>query len=289
MIISSDICFRHNQILASGAYLHVVEAGDPSARPIVFLHGWPESWRSWQPVMQLASERVRAIALDLPGVGKSTGETTDGSKRKVAQVVHSLITTMGLQGVTLVGQDVGGMVAYSYLRTYGDLARAIIMDVAVPGIDPWDQILCNPHIWHFAMHSIPALPERLVQGRQKEYFDYFYDILSSDPANITPAARSAYVEAYSSDSALTAGFNWYRTFSQDAMENKRENDRLQVSTPLLYLRGELESGDISTYVAGFAAAGVEHVEQGLVPGAGHFTQEEAPQETWRLIADFAGL
>ncbi len=80
--------------------------------------------------------------------------------------MHSLIVDLGLQNATLVGQDVGGMVVYSYLRNYGDLARAVVMDVAVPGIDPWDEVLRNPSIWHFALHAVPALPERLVQGRQ---------------------------------------------------------------------------------------------------------------------------
>ncbi len=43
------------------------------------------------------------------------------------------------------------------------------------------------------------------------------------------------------------------------------------------------------YVGGFRDAGMRSVEQGLAPGAGHFTQEEAPEQTWRLIAEFVGL
>ncbi|HYN73534.1 MAG TPA: hypothetical protein VES60_13620 [Nakamurella sp.] len=45
-------------------------------------------------------------------------------------------------------------------------------------------MLRNPYIWHFAMHSIPALPERLVRGREREYFDYFYGVLSPDPSRM---------------------------------------------------------------------------------------------------------
>jgi pimeloyl-ACP methyl ester carboxylesterase len=176
--------FRHSQVTAYGSSLHVVEAGDPEAAPFMFLHGWPESWSSWRQVMALASQQVRAVAIDLPGVGQSTGNPTDGSKQQLAATIHELVGELGLEDLTLVGQDVGGMIAYSYLRAFQDLTRAVIMDVAVPGVGPWEEVLRNPYIWHFAFHSIPGLPERLVKGRQDEYFDFFYDVLSADPAKI---------------------------------------------------------------------------------------------------------
>lgn len=59
------------------------------------------------------------------------------------------------------------------MRLY-DVARAVIMDTVVPGVAPWDQVLANPYVWHFGLHSIPALPELLVQGKQRQYFDYFW-------------------------------------------------------------------------------------------------------------------
>jgi pimeloyl-ACP methyl ester carboxylesterase len=88
-----------------------------------------------------------------------------------------------------VGQDVGGMVTYSYLQQLPDFKQAVIMDVVIPGVDPWEQVLRNPYLWHFAFHSIPKLPERLVQRRQGEYFDYFYGAISADPTKTTAEAR----------------------------------------------------------------------------------------------------
>lgn len=282
---ADQVELRHHQITVSQSSLHVVEAGDPSGPPVLFLHGWPESWRAWQAVIGLASQWMRAIAIDLPGVGDSTGAATDGSKRQLAGVVGQLADALDLHGLTLVGHDVGGMVAHASLRELPDLERVVIMDTVVPGVDPWDDVLRNPFVWHFAMHAIPHLPERLVQGRQRNYFDYFYNALSPDPAKITNEARTEYVHAYATDSALTAGFNWYRALPQDAADNG-ERAGEQLTVPVLYLRGEHEAGDISDYVAGFRKAGLANLRHGLVATAGHFAQEEAPQETWRLISEF---
>jgi pimeloyl-ACP methyl ester carboxylesterase len=180
------------------------------------------------------------------------------------------------------------MVTYAYLRTFPDLKRAVIMDVVIPGVVPWEQVLRNPYLWHFAFHSIPKLPKRLVQGHQGEYFDYFFRAISADPSKITAEARALYTQAYATDSALTAGFNWYRTFPEDASANNDASSQIPVTTPLLYLRGDKEGGQISDYVDGLRSAGLTHVHHALVPNAGHFTMEEAPQDTWRLIAEFAG-
>jgi len=278
--------FRHRQLDLAGSNIHVVEAGDPLAAPVLFLHGWPEDWSAWTAVMELAARHVRAVAIDLPGIGGSTGDATDGSKRQLADMVRRLIGALELDRPTIVGHDAGGMVAYAYLRSFSDLDRAVIMDTVIPGVDPWDDVLRNPYVWHFAMHSIPALPERLVRGREREYFDYFFDALSPDPSTITPAARAGYVQAYSRDTALAAGFNWYRTLTRDAQDNREASRHGTVDTPVLYLRGGEDTGSIEDYVRGFAAAGLRTVQPGLVPGAGHFAQEDAPQEVWRLIAGF---
>ena len=281
------ITFRHSQVTIADSAIHVVETGDQRGAPVLFLHGWPESWYAWRSVMELASNSYRAMAIDLPGIGGSTCGSTDGSKRQLAEIVHELMERMRLKDVVLVGQDVGGMIAFSYLRQYDDLAGAVIMDVVIPGLDPWDEVLHNPYIWHFALHSVPHLPENLVQGRQGVYFDYFFNALSADPSLITPEARAAYVNAYSTDGSLTAGFNWYRAFATDAKSNTQPTD-VPRKTPLLYLRGEHEPGDIGRYVRGLEGAGIEHVEHGIVPNAGHFTQEEAPHGVWQLIERFLG-
>jgi pimeloyl-ACP methyl ester carboxylesterase len=278
------------QIEIGNSSIHVVSAGDPGAAAYVFVHGWPESSLAWQGVMALAAPEAHVVALDLPGIGGSTGDPTDGSKQALAEVVHGVIAALGLRDVTLVGHDCGGMVTYAYLRAYDDLRGAVIMDTVVPGVDPWDEVLRNPYIWHFALHAVPGLPELLVQGRQRAYFDYFYDVLSPSPEAVSVAARDEYAAAYATDDALRAGFSWYRAFPRDAKDARAAQaaQAKEITTPLLYLRGEHESGEIGDYVEGFGKAGVRDLRSGVIPGAGHFAPDQAPADTWRLItAEFA--
>lgn len=273
---------RHSQVSLGNGSVHVAEMGDPHAPACLFLHGWPESWRAWLDVLGLASARFRAVAIDLPGIGGSTGG--GGSKRELAATVRDLITAIGLTEVTLVGHDAGGMVAYACLRHCPGLARVVVLNTVIPGVAPWDEVVANPRIWHFGLHSVPVLPETLVRGREAAYFDYFYDILSADPSRITPEARAAHVDAYRTERALTAGFDLYRAFGQDAEDN---SDVSRVDTPLRYLRGDREHGDIDAYAAGFRAAGIANLTTGIVPGAGHFAPEEAPEAAWNQIDEFS--
>ncbi|MCP2324325.1 pimeloyl-ACP methyl ester carboxylesterase [Hamadaea flava] len=275
---------RHSQLTVGDASIHVVEAGPAGAPSFVLLHGWPESWPAWRPVMARAEPDAHVVAVDLPGVGESSG-STGGTKRDLARTVHELVITLGLEDVTLVGHDVGGMIAYTYWRMFGDLGRAVIMDVAVPGVDPWAEVERNPRIWHFGLHQVPGLPEELVRGRQRAYFDFFYDALAADPARIEPETRRAYAAAYASDAALTAGFDWYRAFPDDAKDNA---DTTEVRTPLLYLRGDHEPGDLDAYAAGLREAGASTLECALIPGAGHFAPEEAPDAVWSTVSRYAG-
>lgn len=157
--------------------------------------------------------------------------------------------------------------------------------VVIPGLDPWDEVIHNPYLWHWAFHAVPELPELLVQGNQTSYFDYFFRVLSVDPARITSEARAGYAHAYASTAALTAAFDFFRAFPQDAQENLASTDTA-VDTPVLYVGGEGSRGDIDSYAHGLRAAGIRRLTARLIPDTGHFIADEQPRELWRAIHEF---
>jgi len=224
-------------------------------------------------------------ALDLPGIGGSLPAASSSAKSAVARRVIELIDTLRLRNVTLVGHDVGGMIAFACLSAGpARLRAAVIMSVVIPGLKPWEEVLRNPHIWHFGFHSVPTLPELLVAGKERAYFDFFFNNIAAHPERIDEAARERYVAAYDRPSALKAGFDWYRSFAEDARDNAAVADA--VETPVLYLRGTREPGEISSYAEGLRTAGVKRLQTALIEDSGHFTPEEQPARVWREIERF---
>ena len=220
------------------------------------------------------------MAIDLPGIGGSTTAPASGDKRALARVVAGTIAALGLERVTLVGHDVGGMVTYAFLHTVPDRAAPRRADgVAVPGVEPWMEVKRNPLTWHFAFHSIPTLPETLVAGRQAEYFAWFYDRLWATPRGASRPRLARGMRRRTRPAALRAGFDWYRAFPEDERNNMAV-ERQVVDTPVLYLRGDKDPGfGLDRYVEGLRQGGLRDVRGETIQGCGHFAPEEQVTRT----------
>lgn len=290
MQASDPFVLRHLQVDADGVAIHLVEGGAMEKPAVLFLHGWPECWVAFEQVMAGLASEARVVAIDLPGVGGSVDPPAAYDKRTLAGYVREVIAQLGLQHVTLVGHDVGGMIVYAFLQAWpAELARAVIMNTVIPGIDPWDDVERNPHIWHFAFHAVPRLPETLVEGRQEDYFNFFYDALSANRHGVASQARRAYAAAYARPQALHAGFEWYRAFAQDVRDNRAAHGQ-RVDTPLLYLRGEKEQGiELARYASGLRAAGMQALQTGTMGGSGHFAPDEQPRAVISALRSFMGF
>jgi len=278
---------RHRQIEIEGLSIHAVEGGGSGRPAVLFLHGWPESWAAFEQILLGLAPDRHVVAVDLPGIGDSRNPPPSGDKRTLAKAVRGVIEALGLHDVTLVGHDVGGMIAYACLRICPDaLRRAVIMNVAIPAVAPWSEVKGNPHIWHFAFHAIPGLPEKLVAGRQAPYFDYFFETIAARPDAVSPNARKTYAEAYSRPEALRCGFEWYRAFAQDEKDNQRDHGR-PVELPVLYLRGEKDPGlELDRYADGLRQAGLRDVTGRIIAGSGHFAPDEQPEAVVAALRDF---
>ncbi len=281
---------RHLQLDVQDVAVHVIEGGDETKPAVLFLHGWPECWMVFERVMSALAGEAHVCAMDLPGVGQSTDSPGAYDKRTLSGYVRAVIARLGLRPVTLVGHDVGGMIVYAFLHAWpGELERAVIMNTAIPGVDPWEDVERNPHIWHFAFHAVPRLPELLVDGHQSDYFSFFHDALAADPRGVDEHDRRACAEAYASPSALHAGFEWYRAFPKDVRHN-RDTRGQRVETPVLYLRGEKERGiELARYVSGLRAAGVRQLQAETIAGSGHFAPNEQPEAVASALRRFVGL
>jgi pimeloyl-ACP methyl ester carboxylesterase len=274
----------HKQIMVDDLSIHVIESGVGKSS-ILFLHGWPENWPAFKDIMMGLNNQFHVVAIDLPGIGKSTPTTPSHTKTSISRVVNGVIKYLNLDDVTFVGHDVGGQIVYAYLHKYPDnISKAVIMNVAIPGVSPWDDVKRNPYIWHFAFHLIPELPELLVYGKQSQYFDYFYNEISADSNAINKKRRKEYVESYSSIESLKTGFEWYRAFPQDEKENTLNKDQ-KINIPVLYLR-EGTPDILEHYLKGLFESGLINLQGKIIENSGHFSPEEQPKAVIELIKQF---
>lgn len=260
-------------------------SGPRDGWPLLLLHGWPQCRLLWDRVAAELADEFFVVALDLPAIGDSRGAPPDGTKTTLAHLVLSAAERLGATGPIVAGMDVGGMIAFAAARDFSARIRgALIMNTVLPGLHPWDEVLADPRIWHFAFHQIPALPELLVSGHQGPYFDFFHDALAADPARISPRLRDVFAAAYSRPEALSAGFDWYRAMPADARHNRAGG---RITTPLLYARGDADPRPIDGYLAGLRAAGATALESAVIPRCGELAALEAPEALCETIRRFA--
>jgi pimeloyl-ACP methyl ester carboxylesterase len=264
--------------------LFVRSMGEQAASCLILLHGWPHSSKLFEGVMDELSEDFFTLAFDLPDVGKSRGSPSSAEKTVIAEIILDAAEKLGGHSIIIAGLDVGGMIAFAAARNHGSrIAGAVVMNTVLPGIEPWSKVLTDPRIWHFAFHNIRQLPETLVDGHQREYFDFFVNMLAANPEALTDTMRDAFAEAYVRPEALKAGFDWYRAMEADAKTNKRHK---RIATPLLYLRGDADQRRIVDYVKGLKEAGAENLTSGVLAHSGEFAPLEAAEEFVAALKNF---
>jgi len=276
---------RKDSVEHEGLKLGVLSAGDRNKPALVLLHGWPQSKDVWDAVIDdLASDHF-VLAFDLPEIGDSRGAPRSAEKKELARIVLGAAEQAGARSIVVAGFDVGGMVAYAAARDHAQrIAGAVIMNTVLPGLDPWDAVLADPRVWHFAFHKIPALPELLVAGHQRAYFDFFTEVLVGNKPAVTERHRSAFARAYERPEALAAGFDWYRALAADAERNRQRKD---IDVPLLYLRGDADGGSPDKYLPALKDAGAKRVTGGVLPRSGEVAPLEAPEALTRALRTFA--
>lgn len=258
-------------------------SGDPSKPAVILLHGWPQSSLAFEHVLPELGIDQFVLAFDLPGIGDSEGTPLSSEKTDMAAVLLDAAAQLGARDTIIAGYDVGGMVAYAAARDHARrISGAMVMNTVLPGIAPWDAVLADPRIFHFAMHAIPALPETLVAGRQRAYFEFFYNAMAGDASAITHEAREAYAKAYKRPEALTAGFDWYRAMTKDASHNARSK---RIEVPMLYVRGDADGKTPDDYLPAIREKGASNVSGKVIPG-GEYVAEEAPAQLIAAVREF---
>ncbi len=274
-----DAIVSRNATVA-GVSLHYLTAGQGPM--VVLIHGYAETSRMWRPLIPKLAERFTVIAPDLPGIGDSA-IPADGLDMKTAAIrVHALARSLGAQNAEVVGHDIGLMVAYAYAAQFpAETTKLVVMDAFLPGVAGWEAVYNNPGIWHFRFNG--PTPEALVQGRERIYFEHFWNDFAADKARSIPEAdRVAYTEAYSKPGRMRAGWAYFVSF-QEAAKDFAELSLSKLTMPVLSIGGERANGDVLAHQMKLVASDVTFV---VLRDTGHWVMEERPEETMAALVKF---
>ncbi len=277
---AADKGFVSRSAEVDGVKLHYTTGGHGPA--LILLHGYAETSRMWTPILPLLGEKFTVIAPDLPGIGDSA-IPTDGLDMKSAAIrIHALARSLGVEKARVVGHDIGLMVAYAYAAQFPpEVEKLVVMDAFLPGVGGWEAVYNNPAIWHFRFNG--ATPEALVQGRERTYFEHFWNNFAADKTRSIPEAdRKAYTEAYARPGRMRAGWAYFVSFQQ-AAKDFAELSQTKLNMPVLAIGGEKSLGVALAQQMKLVASDVTVV---VLKNTGHWVLEENTKETTEALVKF---
>jgi pimeloyl-ACP methyl ester carboxylesterase len=274
--------FRSRFAEVNGTRIHYRIGGSGPA--VVLLHGYAETGHMWNPLMPLLAKTHTVIVPDLRGAGDSAKPETGYEKKNMAVDIHELVKSLGIAKAAIVGHDIGLMVAYAYAAQFpAETERVVLMDAFLPGIGQWQTVWLLRDLWHFHFHG--TTPLALVKGRERTYFEHFWNDFAADPKHSVPEAdRQLYAKAYAQPGGMRAGFEYFKAFERDAAEFA-ELGKTPLPMPMLVLSGEKAGGSFLIEQGKLVATNVQGV---IVKGSGHWLMEEAPEQVVPALVNFLG-
>jgi epoxide hydrolase 4 len=283
---------EHLRIAANGIHFHVAVAGPPEALPILFLHGFPEGWMSWRPVMEALSE-YRVYAPDLRGYPETESPGRGYDVFTLTDDIRSLIEALGLVRPALVSHDWGGALGWIFAHRYSNLIRKLVvvncthpktLARAVFKFQDFQTIRSG----YAVFLVIPWIPEFLFTtavGRQLLEFSCM--MLEGQPDAMNKAVLKELLSRFQKPKDIHGPLNYYRQLvlsqfvpaRRARLEAVYENP-ITVSTTLVW--------GSKDWVLSEAVARNSYLDGGcpvdfrLLPGVGHFVELES---TERLAAE----
>jgi pimeloyl-ACP methyl ester carboxylesterase len=236
----------------------------------------------WRPLISELAKTHRVIAPDLRGFGSSSKPESGYDKKTMAQDIHALAASLGHSRIAIAGHDIGLMVAYAHAAQFPrEVTRIALMDAFLPGIGDWKTVWLLRDLWHF--HFYGKTPLALVDGRERIYFEHFWNDFAANPNHsVSEADRQLYAASYAQPGAMRAGFEVFRAFEQDAVDFAAFS-KTKLKMPMLVLTGEKASGEFLIRQARLVADKVEGV---VVNGSGHWLIDEAPDQVIPRLVTF---
>jgi pimeloyl-ACP methyl ester carboxylesterase len=278
----AEVTIEGGQILSlPGGDIQVLEEGGGSGAPIVLIHCYSCSLHWWDELAPLLAEDHPVIRIDLLGHGGSQKPSSGYSMEEQAGLVAGALDRLGVQGAVVVGHSMGFDVATGLASRASQLVdRLVTIDEGTSGDDCSLPFLAKAGYWPVVGEALRRLsPDFAVEDAYSDAFAPGFD-----PADAFPNPDQV-IDDY--DAMTYTSFKDSAKLSSDYEDEATLDTRLrQIPVPLLSIFGsEDQICDPETSQEAYASLPGARTE--IIEGAGHSPNVEKPEETAKLIEDFA--
>lgn len=312
----------HRFVRVNGIRMHVAERGEGPL--VLLLHGFPESWYSWRHQMPvLAAAGYRAVAVDLRGYGETDApvEAAQYSQLHLVGDVIGLLDELGAEQVVVVGHDFGAVLAWNVALLRPDRVSGVVA-LAVPyfargAVSPlttmrealgpgfyWQHLqqpgvaeaeferdvrttLLRLYHWGFGDSPLAAAPSLPVVPDGAGLLDITPDTTTLPPW-LSEADLDHYTAAFTR-TGFTGGLNWYRTFDL-SWELTAPWHGAPVTQPALFVHGDRDGATrmpgMDQVIPNLRDVVPNLTDTVVLPGVGHWTQQEQPEEVNAALLKF---
>jgi pimeloyl-ACP methyl ester carboxylesterase len=279
---------EHSTVRANGAAFHVARMG--TGKPLLLLHGWPEFWLTWEPVMARLAGRYSLIAPDLRGFGDSDKPEGAYGPDQHSSDMLALMDALAIQRFGVVGHDVGGAVMQPLARAAPDrLAGLFLFDFVYPGIGPR---MGTPdrlnHIWYQSFNQMEMAP--VVVGATRESCRTYIGHFLTNWAHRKDAfddVLEAFADNFFKPGNLAGGFAHYRASHAGRVKMMQGEapalPPIEVPTCIRWAEHDPLFPYAWTDRLGETFA---NLDVSMFAGVGHFPHREAPDRAASEIASF---
>ena len=279
--------FKSRFVQANGIRQHVVVGGD--GPPLLLVHGWPENWYAWRFVMPGLARDFTVIAPDQRGIGLSEKTPGGYDAATLADDLVALMDALGHERFAVVGHDTGYFIGYALAADHRDrVDRLVVAEVPGPptlAASPpmWIEEPINNKLWHIPFNRVnDELIVDMVNSNADAFYRYEFAIQGGG-STLPDYAIEYYVALYTRNKdALRASFGLYRAWDA-TLEQNADRQKTLLTIPVLGIGGQNSWGPLA---GGAMMNFASDVQTLVIPGAGHWVAEQAPEQMLEALTTF---
>jgi pimeloyl-ACP methyl ester carboxylesterase len=270
-----------NEATVNGVRIHYRIAG--SGNPLILLHGSPLTSRSWLRLMPALAKTYTVVAPDFRGYGQSDKPETGYEVQTMVEDLRQLLDQLGIKSASVVGHDLGGIVAYVYAAQHRDqVSKLGIIEAPIVGAPSPTMERVRAGYWHIGFYAHPRLPELLIAGRERDYLAEFIRTYQHNREAFDKEDLNEYAHHIASPGGLRGMLGVYRAIAAEVP------DLIQLTQTKLTVPVWAVGGDHSMGMGPFEQfqSLAETVTGGVIENCGHWVIEEQPGQVLEDLGEF---